>query len=519
MATATLIPAAVRRNHWMNQAARHARMQPDATAFRYRGVDTTWSAFHQRVTALAAALQRRGVRFGDRVLLLTLNSPEVVEAVLAINTLGAMAVPINFRLAPGEVAYVVDDADGDLVVADAPLVPLVEAARQVTDRVRQVVVLGYDPHGHEASEDLIAEEPAGFEAPDVPEDTPALIMYTSGTTGRPKGAMLDHGNLFAQSVTSIRAMGTVDESDVGFLTAPLFHIAGLGSIAPNLVLGNPTVLHPLGAFDAEETLEAWERERATVVFNVPTQWQAICAAPSVKERDLALRVISWGAAPASEDLLRTMEATFPDAEIVAVFGQTEMSPVTCVLRGEDSLRKLGSVGRPIPTIEYRVVDDDMRDVPPGDVGEIVYRGPTLMQGYWRKPEATADAFAGGWFHSGDLVRQDDEGFVWVVDRKKDMIISGGENVYCAEVENAVAGHPAVVDVAVYGRAHETWGDVPVAAVVLVPGAELTVEALGEWLTGRLARYKHPKHLVVLDELPRNASGKVVKGLLREQDPA
>ena len=257
MATATLIPAAVRRNHWMNQAARHARMQPDATAFRYRGVDTTWSAFHQRVTALAAALQRRGVRFGDRVLLLTLNSPEVVEAVLAINTLGAMAVPINFRLAPGEVAYVVDDADGDLVVADAPLVPLVEAARQVTDRVRQVVVLGYDPHGHEASEDLIAEEPAGFEAPDVPEDTPALIMYTSGTTGRPKGAMLDHGNLFAQSVTSIRAMGTVDESDVGFLTAPLFHIAGLGSIAPNLVLGNPTVLHPLGAFDAEETLEAW----------------------------------------------------------------------------------------------------------------------------------------------------------------------------------------------------------------------------------------------------------------------
>ena len=147
------------------------------------------------------------------------------------------------------------------------------------------------------------------------------------------------------------------------------------------------------------------------MFNVPTQWQAICAAPSVKERDLALRVISWGAAPASEDLLRTMEATFPDAEIVAVFGQTEMSPVTCVLRGEDSLRKLGSVGRPIPTIEYRVVDDDMRDVPPGDVGEIVYRGPTLMQGYWRKPEATADAFAGGWFHSGDLVRQDDEGFV------------------------------------------------------------------------------------------------------------
>jgi fatty-acyl-CoA synthase len=255
------------------------------------------------------------------------------------------------------------------------------------------------------------------------------------------------------------------------------------------------------------------------VFNVPTQWQAICDDPTAKERDLALRIISWGAAPASESLLRAMTDTFPYAMNVALFGQTEMSPITCVLRGEDSIRKLGSVGTPIPTIQYRIVDDAMNDVAPGEVGEIVYLGPTLMQGYWRKPEATAEAFDGGWFHSGDLVRQDEEGFVWVVDRKKDMIISGGENIYCAEVENVLFSHPEILDVAVYGRSHDKWGEVPVAAVVLADGSALDVESLDAWLDDKLARFKHPKHLVVLDQLPRNASGKVTKGMLRQTDSA
>ena len=517
-AQGTAIPTSVRRNHWMNQVAVHADVRPDAVAWRHLGVDTTWRQTHDRITALAAALSRRGVGSGDRVLLLTLNSPEVIETVLAVNTLGAMAVPINMRLAPGEIAYIVDDADADVIVVEHLLVPLVDAVSQITDRLRRVVVLGgAAPEGHEALSALIEEPFDGFVAPDVPEQTPALIMYTSGTTGRPKGAMLDHVNLFAQAVACIRAMSIVDESDIAFLTAPLFHIAGLGSVAPNLVLGIPTVVHPLGAFDAAAMIDAWERERATVVFNVPTQWQAICAQPGVRERDLALRVISWGAAPASETLLRDMADCFPNAMNVAVFGQTEMSPITCVLRGEESIRKLGSVGRPIPTMRARIVDDQMRDVAPGEVGEIVYLGPNLMQGYWRKPVETAEAFEGGWFHSGDLVRADDEGFIWVVDRKKDMIISGGENVYCAEVENVLFGHDAVLDVAVFGRAHDKWGEVPIAAVVFAPGAALTIDDLTDWLDGRLAHFKRPKDLVVYEELPRNAGGKVVKGQLRDQD--
>jgi fatty-acyl-CoA synthase len=299
----------------------------------------------------------------------------------------------------------------------------------------------------------------------------------------------------------------------------MFHIAGLGSIAPNLVVGTKTVIHPLGAFNAAETLDAWERERATSVFLVPAQWQLICADPTVRQRDLALEVISWGAAPASDTVLRAMAETFPDALNVAVFGQTEMSPITCVLNGADAIRKLGSVGKVIPTIAARVVDDDMNDVPPGEIGEIVYRGPTLMQGYWNKPEATAEAFAGDWFHSGDLVRVDDEGFVYVVDRKKDMIISGGENIYCAEVENVLFEHPMIREAAVIGRADDRWGEVPVAIVALdavaAAAESLTLTDLEPFLNERLARYKHPKDLVLVDELPRNASGKVIKPLLRK----
>ncbi|UOE43058.1 long-chain-fatty-acid--CoA ligase [Agromyces larvae] len=512
------IPAAARRNHWMNQVRTHATMRPDATAFKFQGAVTTWRETAEHMDAIAAALQRRGVGAGDRVLLLTLNHPQVVESVFAINALGAIAVPINVPLAPPEIAYIVDDADADVILVDAPLLPLVGAVGQLTDRLRRVIVIGPAAEGQETLADLLAEPVGDFVAPDVPEDATALIMYTSGTTGRPKGAMLDHLNLFSQAVTCIRTNAVVDESDISFMTAPLFHIAGLGSIAPNFIVGIPTVIHPLGAFDPVELLDAYEREQATIVFNVPQQWQAICAVPGIHERDLKLRIISWGAAPASETVLRAMSEAFPNATNIAVFGQTEMSPITCALRGDDSLRKLGSVGRPIPTVQYRIVDADFNDVPRGEVGEIVYRGPNLMKGYWRKPDETAAAFEGGWFHSGDLVRQDDEGFVWVVDRLKDMIISGGENVYSTEVENVLFAHPKVLDVAVYGRADEQWGEVPVAAVVLKPGEdELTVGELQEWLTGRLARFKQPKAVVVVDALPRNAAGKVNKVALRQND--
>ncbi|RVU23070.1 long-chain-fatty-acid--CoA ligase [Streptomyces antnestii] len=528
MSTVTA-PAWSFRHHWMAQVATHATMRPDKPALRHLGATTTWAELSRRSLRLAAALSARGVGEDDRVAMLTLNHPWFVESVLAANSLGAMAVPLSFRLAPLELGYILADCTPSAIVVDARLLPLLRAVPAAA-AIGTVIVIG-EPgtdegqveagqlsayEGQFAYEDLVAaHEP--IELPDIAEESTALIMYTSGTTGQPKGVLLSHRNLQVQAITCIRAMEIFDDSDVAFLTAPFFHIAGLGSIVANILVGSTVVIHPLGAFDPRAVLDAYEREGATVVFNVPQQWDLLCAQPGIEKRDLKLRVISWGAAPASDATLRAMGEAFPNALNVAVFGQTETSPITCVLRGKDSLRKLGSVGRPIPTIQYRIVDAAMNDVPLGEVGEIVYRGPTVTQGYWQKPQETADAFEGGWFHSGDLVRMDEEGFVWVVDRKKDMIISGGENIYCAELENAIADHPSVREVAVIGRSDERWGQIPVAFVTLAPGAGLSLPELTGFLDGRLASFKMPKDLVTTEGLPRNAGGKVVKHALRTQD--
>src|SRR4051794_3711562 len=433
------------------------------------------------------------------------NRPEFVEAVLAANAAGAIAVPVNFRLAPDEVAYALRDSGASLLVAEEPLLGL-------TGKADVPVVVAGTP-SYEAA---IASAPA---APDVEiaERDVALIMYTSGTTGAPKGAMLTHLNLLMQAVSAIRTSRLFDDDGVGLINVPLFHIAGIGSMPVALMLGTRTVIMPTAPFTAESTLDVVESERVTGLFLVPAQWQGLCAHPDATRRTRSLRTISWGAAPASVRLLETMARTFPEVEIVSVFGQTEMSPVTTSLPAADALRKIGSVGKAVPTVAVRIVDDEMNDVPQGEVGEIVYRAPTLMAGYWNKPAETEEAFAGGWFHSGDLVRADAEGFIYVVDRKKDMIISGGENIYCAEVENALAAHPAIAEVAIIGVPHERWGETPAAVVVPADAqAPPTLDDLVEWSRDRLASYKKPTRLVVVGELPRNAGGKVLKHQLRAE---
>ncbi|RAV11296.1 long-chain fatty acid--CoA ligase [Mycolicibacterium sp. GF69] len=520
----TAQPYLARRQNWTNQLSRHALMQPEATALRYLGRTTTWRELDQRVGALAGALSRRGVAFGDRVLILMLNRQEFIESFLAVNRLGAIAVPVNFRMTPPEIAFLVSDCQAKVVITEEVLAGVATAVRDIGDAsatLTTVVVAGGVSDQHVIGyDDLIAEAGESAEAVpaivDIPNDSPALIMYTSGTTGQPKGAVLTHTNIAGQALTFLFTNGADINNDVGFIGVPLFHIAGIGNMIPGLLLGRPTVLYPLGAFNPDELLDVLEAEQVTGIFLVPAQWQAVCAAQQARPRTLRLRVLSWGAAPASDTLLRQMAETFPGTQILAAFGQTEMSPVTCMLLGEDAIRKLGSVGKVIPTVAARVVDEDMNDVAVGQVGEIVYRAPTLMAGYWNNPRATAEAFAGGWFHSGDLVRQDEEGYVWVVDRKKDMIISGGENIYCAEVENALAAHPAIAEVAVIGRPHEKWGEVPVAVVALgaADQTDLDLRDLDAFLSERLARYKHPKAIEVVDALPRNPAGKVLKTELR-----
>ena len=494
--------------HWVGNVERHAHRSPNRVALKFEGRTTTYAELHRRIRELAAGLSERGVAQGDRVAMLMANRAEFVESLLAVNLLGAIAVPVNFRLSAGEVAHIVRDSGARLLFVDADLAAAVPAGQSL-----RCIVIGEPWEGSEAYENVFSDGAppvVGIDERDI-----ALIMYTSGTTGAPKGAMLSHLNLLMQSLTLIRGWRLFGEDEVNLCASPLFHIAAIGSVAPMLLIGATIVILPSGQFRAAAVLDLVEREQVTSLFLVPAQWQVLCADPDAPVRARSLRTVGWGAAPAAVSLLEEMARTFPDAANVAVFGQTEMSPVTCLLDSRDAMTKIGSVGRPVPTVVARIVDDAMNDVEPGQVGEIVYQGPSTMAGYWNNPEATAAAFKGGWFHSGDLVRADEDGFIYVVDRKKDMIISGGENIYCAEVENVLAGHPAVGEVTVIGAKHARWGETPVAVVIPAdPASPPTLDDLAAWCQGRLASYKKPTVLVLVDSLPRNASGKVLKHELR-----
>ncbi|MGY2074398.1 long-chain-fatty-acid--CoA ligase [Blastococcus sp. SYSU DS0828] len=506
---------------WVHQVAKHAATHPERAALRFRGATTTWRELEDRTRRLARALEDRGVGAGDRVLMLLTNRPEFVETLIAVNRLGAIAVPVNFRLVATEVAFLAENSGSCAVVVEEPLAPLVAGVRADRAGGLPCLVVGEDvagagPGAERYEEVLTGSEPHPAAGPDRLEDV-AFIMYTSGTTGLPKGAMLTYENLLGQTLTLVQAFRLVRDDEISLVTSPMFHIAAVGALVPNLVLGFTTVITPTGAFDPEAFLDLLEAEGATSAFLVPTQWQAVCASPTIPGRDIRLRSMAWGAAPATPAVLRAMAEAFPGVPNVCTFGQTEMSPITTVLPGEDAITKIGSIGKPVPLVSVRVVDPAMEDVPQGEIGEIVYRGPQTMVGYWNNPTATEEAFRGGWFHSGDLVRVDEDGFYYVVDRLKDMIISGGENIYSAEVEAVIADHPKVREVALVGGPHPRWGETPVAVVVPHDPADPPAEReLIDFCGTRLASYKKPTKVVVLDELPRNASGKILKSPLREQ---
>ncbi|MFV0535154.1 MAG: long-chain-fatty-acid--CoA ligase [Cumulibacter sp.] len=506
---------------WVHQLDRHAFMKPDEMALRYKGETITWGQLANRTRRLASALADLGVSRGDRVIVMITNRPEFAEAILAINTLGAVAVPINFRLVAREVQFLAENSGSRAVIVEQQLATLIAEVREKSETPLAALVVGNDPTqaGPDAQryeEAIAAHEPSDADGPQN-ESELALISYTSGTTGLPKGAMLTYQNLIAQTMTTTLIADEMLEDDIKLVTPPLFHIAGVANLLPSVIVGSKSVILPTGNFDVGTLLDILEEEKITSVWLVPTQWQAVCAYPGVKDRDLRLTTISWGASPATPAVLRAMAETFPEAKNVCSFGQTEMSPVTTMLPGRDAVRKLGSVGKAVPLVSLRIVDPAMNDVPRGEVGEAVYRGPGTMIGYWNNEEATANAFEGGWFHSGDLVREDEDGFIYVVDRVKDMIISGGENIYSSEVENAIAEHPKVYEVAVVGAPHEKWVETPVAFVVPKDENDApTPDEIVAFCIDRIASYKKPTKVIVTGTLPRNASGKVLKAPLREQ---
>ena len=479
---------------------RACRAHPHHRALVFGDEVRTHAELHDRAARLASALAAGGVRAGDGVALLLHNRIEFVESLLACHRLAAVAVPINFRLAADEVEYILADSGAVALICDSPPpgaadVPIVLEVGPVYDAA-------------------IASAPPREGAP-VVEDDPALICYTSGTTGRPKGSVLTHRNLVASTLSWIHEM-RAGQDDVWLSGQPLFHIGGINGLLPFLVLGATVVITPTTAFDSDAMLHLIEAHGATMCIFVPTQWAAICASDAVARIDPhQLRVAMWGASPAPRQTLEAMERTFPRAAIVSAYGQTETSGATTLLKGPDSTRKMGSVGKPMLGVELRVIDGSLQDMPAGGVGEVVYRGPIVMAGYHQQPEATREAFAGGWFHSGDLARFDEEGYLWLVDRKKDMIVSGGENVYPAEVERVLLDHPAVAEAAVIGVPHPRWVETPVAFVVAGDGAEPDEAELIAHCRQYLAGFKKPSAVIVVDELPRNAGGKVLKRRLRE----
>ncbi|HEY9522158.1 MAG TPA: long-chain fatty acid--CoA ligase [Thermopolyspora sp.] len=481
--------------------ARRARMSPHRVALSYAGRDLTYGDLRERVDRLASALRGLGVGRGDRVCYLGLNHPALVETLFAVSALGAVFVPLNTRLAAPELRFIVGDCRADVLIYGAEHKD-VAAELDVPHRV--AVADGYEQL-------LAAGAPAPIDEP-VAQDDLCLIMYTSGTTGRPKGAMLSHANL---TWNAFNLLIDVDQhtSDITLVSAPLFHIAALAqTLLPAVLKGGRVILEP--SFDVDRAFDLIESERVTVMFGVTAMFNFIAQSPRWPGADLSsLRNLLCGGAPIPEQLIRTYQER--GLTFLQGYGMTETSPGALFLGAEDSVRKAGSAGVPCFFTDVRVIDMAGADVAPGEPGEVIVRGPNVMMGYWELPEETRKVVTDdGWFHSGDIAVPDDEGYIRIADRVKDMIISGGENVYPAEVEAVLYGHPAVAECAVIGVPDDKWGEVGKVVVALRAGATADVAELLAYFDGRLARYKIPKSVEFVDALPRNAAGKILKAELR-----
>lgn len=484
--------------------ARRARKTPHRTALIHGGTPTSYAALHERTTRLAHALRERGVRRGDRVAYLGPNHPSYLETLFAAGTLGAVFVPLNTRLAGPEIAYQLADSGAKALLHAPSHAGLVAGLPGHTD-VRTYLETGPE---YEAVLASSSDEP--IDAPVTPDDT-CIIMYTSGTTGRPKGAMLTHGNI------TWNALNVLVDTDLiaderALVSAPLFHTAGLNMLTlPVLLKGGTCVL--VEAFDPDATFDLIARHRITFMFGVPTMFDHLSRHPRWPAADLSsLRILTCGGSPVPTPLIAAYQER--GLTFLQGYGMTEAAPGTLFLDAEHAITKAGSAGVPHFFSDVRVVRPDLTPVDTDEPGEIVVRGPHVMPGYWGLPDETAASFADGWFRSGDAARVDEDGYVFVVDRIKDMIISGGENIYPAEIEDVLLTHPDIAECAVIGVADDKWGEVPRAVVVPREGAAPDPDEVLASLSGRLAKYKIPKSLVLVDELPRTASGKLLKSRVR-----
>jgi fatty-acyl-CoA synthase len=501
----------------------HALRSPDRLALIDGDTDrsTTYRQLDARTTQLAEGLRERGVESGDRVAIFAINSPEMLEAFLAVARLGAISVMINVRLTAPEVKYILDDSGSTHLFASTALLPVAQKAVEGTP-IEEIITLAMAQERRDGAnsgfDDLLAAgdgtQSTAADFPDVDPDAPAVLMYTSGTTGKPKGAIITHANLFWVSLYHNAFEKGLNRFDISLASAPLFHIGALALYTvPGLYWGSCSVVQE--SFDPAEWLDLVDRYAVTKAFAVPTMWSAIAAGIGSRTID-SLDVAITGGAPCPLPVIETLQSK--GVRFTEGFGMTETTAMASALPAADVTSKLGSIGLPAHHVDFMIVDPLGQPAPVGEVGELLVRGPSVSPGYWNNPEATAEAFRDGWFHSGDLARVDEDGYYRIVDRMKDMLISGGENVYPVEVEQALYAHPAVAEVAVVGVPDEKWGESVAAIIVLgsdQAGAQEEIAAdIQEFAQQRLARFKVPRRLEFVEALPRTATGKVRKVELR-----
>jgi fatty-acyl-CoA synthase len=501
---------------------RSARKFPDREAMIFGDTRLTYKQFNTRINRLSHGLMNLGIKKGSKVAILAYNCNQFMEVYFALAKIGAVAVPLNFRLHPEEFAYIVDNSDAEAFIVGGAFVDTVESIKNSLPRVKKYISLTEKPvKGMLHYETWIAEYPDNEPLIPVKEDDPAFIMYTAGTTGRPKGAVLTHKNEVVMCM--LEAMWVASEpgirdlsNSIALTPPPIFHLAAFAFSQICFFFG-ATLVFSTEVFDPVNIMETIQKEKVTAILLIPAMTNFLLLLPDLDKYDTSsLQIWISGGAILPTETRRLVRKNFPSVKIFDMFGQTEMSPVVSGLRPSESDGRESSVGKPLTFIELRVVDENDNEVPVGAVGEATYRGPTVMKEYYKNPKATREAMRNGWFHGGDLVRRDEAGYIYVVDRKKDMIISGGENIYSKEVEDVINSHPLVLESAVIGVKDAKWGESVKAIVVLIPNEDLSAEALIDHCKKNMASYKKPKYVEFVDSLPRNPSGKVLKAELRKR---
>lgn len=489
---------------------------PDKNVFECYSQSATYKQFHDYVERLATAMQKiLGVKKGDRVALLLGNDFAFPLTFFAASRIGGVSVPINTRFVSSEIAYILKNSGANVVFVDPAYWNEFTRARDSATGLRYVVLSDTleDASDCFLLKDFLEQSTENAENVDVDENDLVSIFYTAGTMGEPKGAMCTHRNFISSAMnTWLAASGNPDSR--ALICVPLCHPTACNSQMIYAVYNGSTAVIQRH-FNADETLSLIGTARISTLVGVPTIYWLLLAQMKLRDYDFSsLKNVMYGGAPASPELVRRLREVFPSARLGNGYGLTETSALATFLPDEYAMKKPDSVGPPVPTAEIRIVNDAGQNIMPGKIGEILLKGPNVVNGYWQDPEATRDTFTDGWFHTGDLGRIDDEGFLYIVDRKKDMIIRGGENIYCVEIENVLESHPGIFQAAVVGESDKVFGEQVMAYIVANLGYSLHVDEILDFCDRNLADFKVPKYIIFVDALPRNPAGKVDKTALR-----